>query len=134
MKGEIMSNIPQDCRYTKEHEWAKQDGDELIIGITDHAQAQLGDIVFLELPEIGSALDAEQAFGVIESVKAVSDLFAPLAGEITGINDALVDAPEVINADAFSHWLVRIKPANAADWDSLMSADDYAKYLEDEAK
>jgi glycine cleavage system H protein len=129
-----MSNIPQDCRYTKEHEWAKQDGDDLIIGITDHAQAQLGDIVFLELPETGSPLDAEQAFGVIESVKAVSDLFAPLAGEITGINEALVDTPEVINEDAFSHWLVRIKPANAADWDSLMSADDYAKYLEDEAK
>ena len=129
-----MSHIPQDCRYTKEHEWAKQDGEDLIIGITDHAQAQLGDIVFLELPETGSDLDAEQAFGVVESVKAVSDLFAPLAGQITGINEALVDAPEGINEDAYSHWLVRIKPANATDWDGLMSADDYAKYLEDEAK
>ena len=129
-----MSNIPQDCRYTKEHEWAKQDGDDLVIGITDHAQAQLGDIVFLELPETGSNLDAEQAFGVVESVKAVSDLFAPLGGEITGINEALVDAPEAINEDAYSNWLIRMKPANASDWDSLMSADDYAKYLEDEAK
>ena len=129
-----MSNIPQDCRYTKEHEWAKQDGDDLIIGITDHAQAQLGDIVFLELPETGTSLDAEQAFGVVESVKAVSDLFAPLAGEVSGVNDALVDAPEAINEDAYSNWLVRIKPSNAGDWDTLMSADDYAKYLEDEAK
>ena len=129
-----MSNIPQDCRYTKEHEWAKQDGDDLIIGVTDHAQAQLGDIVFLELPETGTSLDAEQAFGVVESVKAVSDLFAPLAGEVTGVNDALVDAPEAINEDAYSNWLVRIKPSNAGDWDTLMSADDYAKYLEDEAK
>ena len=129
-----MSNIPQDCRYTKEHEWAKQDGDDLVIGITDHAQAQLGDIVFLELPETGTSLDAEQAFGVVESVKAVSDLFAPLAGEVTGVNDALVDAPEAINEDAYSNWLVRIKPSNAGDWDTLMSADDYAKYLEDEAK
>ena len=129
-----MSNIPQDCRYTKEHEWAKQDGDDLIIGITDHAQAQLGDIVFLELPETGTSLDAEQAFGVVESVKAVSDLFAPLAGEVSGVNDALVDAPEAINEDAYSNWLVRIKPSNASDWDTLMSADDYAKYLEDEAK
>jgi glycine cleavage system H protein len=129
-----MSDIPQDCRYTKEHEWAKQDGEDLIIGITDHAQAQLGDIVFLELPETGSDLDAEQAFGVVESVKAVSDLFAPLAGQITGTNEALIDAPESINEDAYGSWLVRIKPANAADWDGLMSADDYAKYLEDEAK
>ena len=129
-----MSNIPQDCRYTKEHEWAKQDGDDLIIGITDHAQAQLGDIVFLELPETGTSLDAEQAFGVVESVKAVSDLFAPLAGEVSGVNDALVDAPEAINEDAYGSWLVRIKPSNAGDWDTLMSADDYAKYLEDEAK
>lgn len=129
-----MSNIPQDCRYTKEHEWAKQDGEDLVIGITDHAQAQLGDIVFLELPETGSHLDAEQAFGVVESVKAVSDLFAPLGGEVTGINDALIDAPEAINEDAYSSWLIRMKPANTGDWDTLMSADDYAKYLEDEAK
>ena len=129
-----MSNIPQDCRYTKEHEWAKQDGEDLVIGTMDHAQAQLGDIVFLELPETGSHLDAEQAFGVVESVKAVSDLFAPLGGEVTGINDALIDAPEAINEDAYSSWLIRMKPANAGDWDTLMSADDYAKYLEDEAK
>ena len=129
-----MSNIPQDCRYTKEHEWAKQDGDDLIIGITDHAQSQLGDIVFLELPEPGQTLDADQAFGVVESVKAVSDLFAPLAGEVTGINEALVDAPEAINEDAYGNWLIRIKPANTADVDGLMDADAYAKYLEDEAK
>ena len=129
-----MSNIPQDCRYTKEHEWAKTDGDELLIGITDHAQSQLGDIVFLELPEVGAQLDAEQAFGVVESVKAVSDLFAPLAGEVTAVNDALVDAPEAINEDAYGNWLIKVKPSNAGDVEGLMSPDDYAKYVEDEAK
>tara|TARA_Y100001968_G_C19210746_1_gene644637 strand:- start:141 stop:530 length:390 start_codon:yes stop_codon:yes gene_type:complete len=129
-----MSNIPQDCRYTKEHEWAKTDGDELLIGITDHAQSQLGDIVFLELPEVGAQLDAEQAFGVVESVKAVSDLFAPLAGEVTAVNDALVDAPEAINEDAYANWLIKVKPSNAGDVEGLMSPDDYAKYVEDEAK
>ena len=129
-----MSNIPQDCRYTKEHEWAKTDGDELLIGITDHAQSQLGDIVFLELPEVGAQLDAEQAFGVVESVKAVSDLFAPLAGEVTAGNDALVDAPEAINEDAYANWLIKVKPSNAGDVEGLMSPDDYTKYVEDEAK
>ena len=129
-----MSNIPQDCRYTKEHEWAKTDGDELLIGITDHAQSQLGDIVFLELPEVGAQLDAEQAFGVVESVKAVSDLFAPLAGEVTAVNDALVDAPEAINEDAYANWLIKVKPSNAGDVEGLMSPDDYTKYVEDEAK
>ena len=129
-----MSNIPQDCRYTKEHEWAKAEGDEVIIGITDHAQSQLGDIVFLELPEVGAQLDAEQAFGVVESVKAVSDLFAPLAGEVTAVNESLVDAPETINEDANGSWLIRVKVANSADFDGLMSPEDYSKYLEDKAK
>ncbi len=129
-----MSNIPQDCRYTKEHAWAKTDGDELLIGITDHAQSQLGDIVFLELPEVGAQLDAEQAFGVVESVKAVSDLFAPLAGEVTAVNDALVDAPEAISEGAYANWLIKVKRSNAGDVEGLMSPDDYAKYVEDEAK
>jgi glycine cleavage system H protein len=92
-----MSNIPEGLKYSKEHEWVKVDGDHVVLGITDHAQAQLGDVVFLELPEAGRALAKDEAFGVVESVKAVSDLYAPLAGEVVEINSELVDAPEKVN-------------------------------------
>jgi glycine cleavage system H protein len=126
----MSDNIPSDRRYTEEHEWAKTDGDVVVIGITDHAQEQLGDVVFLELPEVGSAMAKGDAFGVVESVKAVSDLYAPLDGEVTAINDALVDTPEGLNSDPYGEaWLLKLKPANAGDVDGLMDADGYKKLL-----
>jgi glycine cleavage system H protein len=131
----MASKIPDDLRYTKEHEWAKSDGELIAIGITDHAQSQLGDVVFLELPDVGATLEADGAFGVVESVKAVSDLFAPIAGEVAEINEALVDAPETVNQDPYGEaWMVKIKPADANALDSLMDASGYAKFLEEEAK
>jgi glycine cleavage system H protein len=131
----MSENIPEDLRYTAEHEWAKKDGDAVVIGITDHAQEQLGDVVFLELPDVGASLTKGDAFGVVESVKAVSDLYAPLDGEVTAINAELVDAPEGINADPYGDsWLLKIKPADDGAFDSLLDAAAYKELLANEAK
>jgi len=125
-----MANVPADLRYTKEHEWAKLEGDKARIGITAFAQEQLGDVVFVELPKMGTKVTAMKTFGVVESVKAVSDLYAPLSGEVVEINAELPKKPEVVNADPYGQgWMIVVKLANAKEWDSLMSAADYEKLV-----
>ena len=119
-------NIPGNLRYTTSHEWVRVEADgSLTIGVTDHAQEALGDVVFLELPDAGRAVAAGEAIAVIESVKAASDIYAPVAGEIIASNQEAVDAPESVNADAYGTWLFKIKPANAADVDALLDAAGY---------
>lgn len=121
-------NIPANLKYTQSHEWARLEADGTVtVGITDHAQEALGDIVFLELPEVGAALPAGKECAVVESVKAASDIYAPIAGEVVARNDAAVDAPESVNQDAYAAWLFKLKPANAADLDGLLDAAAYAK-------
>jgi glycine cleavage system H protein len=125
-----MSNVPAELRYTKEHEWAKLEGDKARVGITAFAQEQLGDVVFVELPKVGAKVSAMKTFGVVESVKAVSDLFAPLSGEVVEINAELPKKPEVVNADPYGNgWMIVIKLANAKEWDALMPAGDYEKLI-----
>ncbi|HMV55348.1 MAG TPA: glycine cleavage system protein GcvH [Rhodocyclaceae bacterium] len=119
-------NIPQDLKYTASHEWLRLGDDGVAtVGITDHAQEQLGDVVFVELPEIGRKLKAGEECAVVESVKAASDIYAPVAGEIVEVNQSVVDAPESVNADAYAAWLYRIRPDSAADVASLLDAAGY---------
>ncbi len=119
-------NTPNDLRYTASHEWVRIEADgTLTIGITDHAQEALGDVVFLELPEAGRSVAKEEAIAVIESVKAASDIYAPVAGEILEANQAAIDAPESVNTDAYAAWLFKIKPANPADVEGLLDAAGY---------
>ena len=121
-------NVPADLKYAQSHEWARLADDGLVtIGITDHAQEALGDIVFLELPEVGRKLKAGEECAVVESVKAASDIYAPISGEVVEVNQAAVDAPESVNQDAYAAWLFRLKPDNAADLDKLLDAAAYAK-------
>jgi glycine cleavage system H protein len=118
--------VPSDLRYTKEHEWIRVEGDEAVIGITGHAADQLGDIVFVELPSAGRALQQAATFGVVESVKAVSDLFAPVSGEVIGTNDALAGAPETVNTDPYgAGWMLRVRLADAGELDELLDAAAY---------
>ncbi len=118
--------VPSDLRYTKEHEWIRVEGDEAVIGITQYAADQLGDIVFVELPDAGQALEQAATFGVVESVKAVSDLFAPVSGEVSGANDALAGAPEVVNTDPYgAGWMLRVRLADAGQLEDLLDADAY---------
>ena len=125
-----MANVPADLRYTREHEWAKLEGDKARVGITAFAQEQLGDVVFVELPKVGAKVTAMKTFGVVESVKAVSDLFAPLSGEVVEVNDELPKKPEVVNADPYGQgWMIVVKLANTKEWDTLMSAADYDKLV-----
>jgi glycine cleavage system H protein len=121
-------NIPKDLRYTESHEWLRRESDGTVsVGITDHAQEQLGDIVFVEPPKAGRKVSAGEAVGVVESVKAASDIYSPIGGEVVAGNDALSSAPEKVNEDAYAAWIFRIKPANAADVDKLLDAAGYAK-------
>lgn len=124
-------NIPEDLRYTKEHEWIrKEDDDNVVIGVTDFAQGELGDIVFVEIETEGETLDAEEIFGTIEAVKTVSDLFMPVSGEVTEINEGLADAPDLVNSDPYGEgWMVKVKMTDASEWDSLMTAGDYASLV-----
>ncbi len=125
---------PSELKYTKEHEWVRVDGDSGTIGITDYAQDQLGDIVFLELPAVGAAISAAQKFGEIESVKAVSELFAPVSGEVTETNDGLADSPESVNDDPYGDgWLVKVRLSEAAELDQLLSSDQYEALIEEES-
>ena len=125
-----MANVPADLRYTKEHEWAKLEGDKARVGITAFAQEQLGDVVFVELPKVGTKVTAMKTFGVVESVKAVSDLFAPLSGEVTEANTELSKKPETVNSDPYGQgWMIVIKLANPKEMDGLMSAADYEKLV-----
>lgn len=125
---------PADYRYTKEHEWIKVEGNTGIIGITDHAQKSLGDIVFVDLPKAGAELSAHKSFGSVESVKAVSDLYAPVSGTVTEVNDELANAPERVNSDAHGSWMVKIKLKNPAEINGLLSAADYEKYIAEESQ
>jgi glycine cleavage system H protein len=132
----MSSNVPADLRYTKTHEWVKSlpDG-SVVIGITDHAQHALGDIVFAEAPEAGRTVAAGEACAVVESVKAASDVYSPIAGEVLEGNGGLGDAPEKINADPYGDgWLFKLKPANAADVGAMLDASTYAKFLEETAE
>ncbi|MGN6650018.1 glycine cleavage system protein GcvH [Trinickia sp.] len=125
-----MSNVPADLKYTDEHEWVKAEGDGTVsVGITDHAQATLGDIVFLELPEVGKEIKAGDAVGVVESVKAASDIYAPVTGQIVAVNEAIVDAPDEVNSDAYAGWLFKVKLADPASIDSLLDAAAYEKLV-----
>ena len=119
-------NIPQELRYTKDHEWALLEGDVVYVGITDYAQGELGEIVYVDVTTEGESLSAEEVFGSIEAVKTVSDLLLPIEGEILEVNSELEDSPELVNSDPYGKgWLVKIKPANADDVEGLLSADDY---------
>ena len=124
---------PPELKYTKEHEWVRVEGDSGTIGITDYAQDQLGDIVFVELPAVGAEIGAAQKLGEIESVKAVSELFAPVSGEVTEANDGLADSPEAVNDDPYGDgWLIKVRLSDAAELDKLLSADEYEAFIEAE--
>lgn len=119
-------NIPADLKYTKDHEWIKVDGDEATIGVTDYAQSELGDIVYVEIETEGEVLDKEEVFGTVEAVKTVSDLFMPISGEVIAVNAALADTPDLVNSDPYGEgWMVKVKLSNASELDDLLSADDY---------
>ena len=123
---------PKDYKYTREHEWIQVSGNTGLVGITDHAQESLGDIVFVELPKVGGNLDAGRTFGTVESVKAVSELYAPVAGRVVEINESLNQSPEQINKDAHRAWMVKIELTHPDDLKSLMSADEYEAYIAEE--
>lgn len=123
---------PKDYKYTKEHEWIQVSGNTGLVGITDHAQESLGDIVFVELPKVGGSLDAGKTFGTVESVKAVSELYAPVAGRVVEINESLNQSPEQINKDAHRAWMVKIELTHPDDLRSLLSAEEYETYIAEE--
>jgi glycine cleavage system H protein len=123
---------PANYRYTKEHEWIEVDGTSATVGITDYAQSSLGDIVFVDLPKVGDAVEAGKIFGSVESVKAVSDLYAPASGTVTAVNEELASAPEKINSDANRTWMLKLNLTNAAEVDELLSAADYEKFISEE--
>jgi glycine cleavage system H protein len=123
--------IPDDCRYLETHEWARRDGDAARIGISDFAQDELGDIVFVELPSIGETIESGAEFGVIESIKAISDLYAPLSGEVVAVNDDLEDAPELVNEDPFGEgWLLEIEGVDDEEYEALLSPSSYEERIE----
>ena len=123
---------PDDFYYTKDHEWVKMEGEIATVGISDFAQKQLGDVVYVELPEVGTSLGFHQSFGVVESVKAVSDIYSPISGEVTETNAGLNDTPETLNEDPHGKgWIVRIKVKDASELEKLMSASEYEKYIEE---
>jgi glycine cleavage system H protein len=124
-------SVPEELQYTKSHEWVRTEGDTATIGITDHAQDELGDVVFIELPEEGDTFDAGDSFGTVESVKAVSDLYTPVGGEVVEVNEVLNDSPEKINEDPYGEgWIIKLRTSGAAA--GLLSASDYESFLEEE--
>ncbi len=128
-------NAPDDLLYSKEHEWILNEDDVATLGITDHAQKELGDVVFVELPEVGATFDANQAFGSVESVKAVSEVYMAVSGEVVETNESLLDAPEKINDDPYGEgWILRIRLGNPTDLEALMSSQEYSKYVEEESQ
>jgi len=119
-------NVPSELKYTKDHEWIRVEGDTVTVGITDYAQGELGDIVFIEIETEGETLDAEEVFGTVEAVKTVSDLFMPIAGEVIAFNESLEDAPETVNNDPYGEgWMIKIKVSDPTSLDSLMTAEEY---------
>jgi glycine cleavage system H protein len=125
-----MANILENLRYSKDHEWVAVDGEKATIGITDYAQHSLGDVVYVELPKVGDKLAAHDAFGSVESVKAVSEIFTPISGEVLEVNESLNDAPEVVNNDSYGDaWMIKIKMDNTLEADALLSSAEYEEYL-----
>ncbi len=125
-----MANVPSNLKYTKEHEWVKLEGDTAIVGITDFAQSSLGDVVFVELPGAGKELKHGQAFGVVESIKSVSDLYSPIDGTVVAINDDLVASPETCNNSPYENaWMIKLKVKNAQDFQTLLSPEEYSNFL-----
>ena len=125
-----MANVPPDLKYTRDHEWAKKEGPRIRVGITAYAQEQLGDVVFVELPKVGAKVGQRQSFGVVESVKAVSDLFAPVSGEVAEVNGELPKAPETVNADPYGRgWMIVVTPSAPGEWDTLLDAAGYEAFL-----
>ncbi|MCU1755602.1 MULTISPECIES: glycine cleavage system protein GcvH [Pseudomonas] len=121
-----MSNIPADLRFAESHEWARLEADgSITVGISDHAQEALGDVVFVELPEVGTVFAAGDTAGVVESVKAASDIYSPVSGEVIAVNDGLADAPERLNDDSYANWIFKLKPANTAELEKLLDAAGY---------
>ena len=128
-----MMEYPQGLKFSREHEWVKVEGNTALVGITDHAQSELGDVVYVELPEVGAELEANSIFGVVESVKAVSDLFAPVTGMVTEVNQQLSDEPELVNSDPFEDgWMLRIEMSDISEIDALLGSEDYKAYIEEE--
>jgi glycine cleavage system H protein len=129
-----MSQTPEDLSYTKDHEWVRVKGAEATVGITDHAQHQLGDVVYVELPKVGDRFEAAEPFGSVESVKAVSEIYMPLAGSVIEVNENLNDSPEHVNADPYGDgWMIRIKIENSSEVDALLTAIEYEDYIKEEA-
>jgi len=123
-------SLPQDLKYTKEHEWLKVDGETAIIGITEHAQSELGDIIFIEFPNIDQEIDKNEPFGTIEAVKTVADLFAPVSGKVIEINETLEDNPEFVNSDPYVNgWIVKVSISDISEMEELMSADKYGELI-----
>jgi glycine cleavage system H protein len=130
-----MANIPDDLHYSKDHEWVRVEDKIAVVGITDYAQDSLGDVVYVELPKVGDEFAANEPFGSVESVKAVSEVFSPVSGEIVGTNDALVDAPEKVNTDPYGDgWMIRVQLSNAGEVDSLLTAAEYEDFTKAETE
>jgi glycine cleavage system H protein len=125
-----MANYPDDLKYTKDHEWAKKVGAAVAVGVTWHAQDALGAVVYVELPKLGTTVKAGASFGVIESTKAVSELFAPISGKVTKVNDAIVASPGAVNDDPYAAWLIELEPATPAEFDGLLDQPTYVKLLD----
>jgi len=126
-------SVKDDLYYSEDHEWIREEEDYLLIGITDFAQEELGDIVFVELPEVDEEFDKDDSFGVLESVKAVSDTFIPISGRVIEVNEDLIDNPELINDDPYGDgWLIKVEPADDSELDELLSAEEYAEFIEEE--
>lgn len=129
-----MANTPEDLSYTKDHEWVRVKGEEATVGITDHAQQQLGDIVYVELPKVGDKFETSEPFGSVESVKAVSEIFMPLSGTVAQVNDTLNDSPELVNEDPYGDgWMIRIKIDKPSQVDALLTSIAYEDYIKEEA-
>ena len=125
-----MSNIPENLRYSKDHEWVKVEGDVASIGITDYAQHSLGDVVYVDMPRVGDKFGTHEAFGSVESVKAVSEIFTPVSGEVVEVNESLNDTPEKVNSDPYGDaWFIKIKMENALEVDAMLSGEEYEEYL-----
>jgi glycine cleavage system H protein len=125
-----MMNLDSKARYAESHEWARKEGDQIACGISDHAQQELSDVVYVELPEVGKQLAKGEVFGVVESVKAASDLYMPMGGEIVAVNEKLSSLPEMVNQEPYGQgWMIRFKPTDPAEWDALMSAEDYERSI-----
>jgi glycine cleavage system H protein len=130
-----MANVPEELHYSKDHEWLRVEGDTGTIGITDHAQNSLGDVVYVELPKVGETFEAHEAFGSVESVKAVSEIFMPVSGEVVAVNESLQDEPEKVNTDPYGDaWMVRVRLANSGEIDSLLSAAEYEDFTKAETE